>query len=153
GGADGEKTKGWVLLPPNSKPGDRRSLLVWVYGGRVLGDRTPGEFQPQSVGTLNLQLLAARGYVILIPSLPPADEPCLALVKQVTPAIDRVVELGYADPERVGVAGFSYGGHTVLSLIGQTDRFRAAVALAPAAPDLAAGHAAHGHGSPNRNGN
>ena len=49
------------------------------------------------------------------------------LLKTVIPGVDRVVELGIADPDRLGVMGHSYGGYSTLSLIVQTTRFKAAV--------------------------
>ena len=42
-------------------------------------------------------------------------------------ALDHVIELGLADPDRLGVLGLSYGGFMVNWLVGTTDRFRAAV--------------------------
>jgi dipeptidyl aminopeptidase/acylaminoacyl peptidase len=48
----------------------------------------------------------------------------------VLPGINRVVELGIADPERVGVIGGSYGGYSTLALLVQSPRFAAAVAVA-----------------------
>jgi dipeptidyl aminopeptidase/acylaminoacyl peptidase len=48
------------------------------------------------------------------------------LLKAVVPGVDKVVELGIADPERVGVMGHSFGGYSVAALITQTTRFRAA---------------------------
>ena len=42
--------------------------------------------------------------------------------------LDRAIELGYADPDRVGVYGLSHGGFAAMWLIGRSDRFKAAVA-------------------------
>jgi dipeptidyl aminopeptidase/acylaminoacyl peptidase len=42
-------------------------------------------------------------------------------------ALDHVIELGLADPARLGVMGLSYGGFMVNWLVGTTDRFAAAV--------------------------
>ena len=42
-------------------------------------------------------------------------------------AIDHVIGLGLADPDRLGVLGLSYGGFMVNWLVGTTDRFQAAV--------------------------
>ena len=44
-----------------------------------------------------------------------------------TPPLDHVIELGLADPKRLGVMGLSYGGFMVNWLVGTTDRFAAAV--------------------------
>ncbi|GAA1809429.1 S9 family peptidase [Agromyces neolithicus] len=46
-------------------------------------------------------------------------------------AVDEAVDRGLADPDRLGVSGLSYGGYMTTWLIGQTDRFRAAVAENP----------------------
>lgn len=42
--------------------------------------------------------------------------------------VDRVIQMGVADPERLGITGWSYGGYMTTWTIGQTQRFRAAVA-------------------------
>jgi dipeptidyl aminopeptidase/acylaminoacyl peptidase len=52
------------------------------------------------------------------------------LASTVLPAVDKVIEMGIADPERLGVMGASYGGYSTLALIVQTTRFRAAVIFA-----------------------
>src|SRR5262249_39562937 len=44
--------------------------------------------------------------------------------------IDKLVELGIADPDRLGIMGFSYGGYSTLALIVQTTCFKAAVVFA-----------------------
>ena len=41
--------------------------------------------------------------------------------------VDHVIEKGIADPDRLGIAGLSYGGYMSCWSIGQTDRFKAAV--------------------------
>lgn len=46
-------------------------------------------------------------------------------------ALDLVIERGWADPARLGVAGLSYGGYMTTWLIGVSNRFRAAVAENP----------------------
>jgi len=49
------------------------------------------------------------------------------LAKTVLPGINKVIEMGVADGSRVGVIGHSYGGYSVLSLLVQAQRFKAAV--------------------------
>jgi dipeptidyl aminopeptidase/acylaminoacyl peptidase len=48
----------------------------------------------------------------------------------VLPGIDKIVAMGVADPQRLGVMGQSYGGYSTFSLIVQTNRFKAAVVTA-----------------------
>ncbi len=75
-----------------------------------------------------MQLFATRGYAVLLPDAPQhLGTPMLDLAKTILPGVNRVIELGIADPDRLGVMGHSYGGYSTLSLIVQTTRFKAAV--------------------------
>ena len=131
---EGTALKGWVILPVGYQEGNRYPLVTWAYAGTVYRDSRPRQTRvnyPNSV--FNLQLLAARGYAVLMPSMPlspegQAGDPYAELPKGVLPAIDRVVEMGIANEDRLGVLGHSYGGYTVYGLVTQTNRFRAAIA-------------------------
>jgi dipeptidyl aminopeptidase/acylaminoacyl peptidase len=62
----------------------------------------------------------------------PDGRALIAIAKKAyQPAEVEVVEMGVADPERLAVMGESYGGYATLSLIAQTNRFKAAIARAP----------------------
>ena len=125
---DGEELNGALLLPANYEPGKRYPLVVWVYGGDRGGDNV-NQFGLVGPGTDNLQLLATRGYAVLYPNVPlQKGTPMQDLAKMVLPGVDRVIDIGIADPERLGVMGHSYGGYCVLALIAQTPRFKAAIA-------------------------
>lgn len=74
-------------------------------------------------------------YAVLFPSIPlspdgTASDPMLELPKGVLPALDKAIEIGIADSERLGVMGQSYGGYAVYGLVTQTTRFKAAVSMA-----------------------
>ena len=136
-GADGDSLTGLLLLP-HGYPGDRRyPLIVWVYPGQVVSDTASYSFLygKQSLVFINLSLFLARGYGVLIPSMPvPPDgtrgDLYNEIPKGVLPAVDRAVDVGGADPNRVGVIGHSLGGYSASSLISYTRRFKAAVAIA-----------------------
>ena len=135
-GLDGSEMKGWVVLPVGYEPGRRYPLVTIVYAGSVFGDNPPGMARTiNRASPLNYQLLAARGYAVLFPSMPlkpegEAGDPYQELTKGVLPAVDKVIELGIADPKRLGIMGQSYGGYSTYGLIAQTNRFQAAVSLA-----------------------
>lgn len=77
-----------------------------------------------------MQLLATRGYAVLLPDAPQhLGTPLADLAKTVLPGVNEVVEMGIADPHRLAVAGHSYGGYSVLSLLVETGRFKAAAEL------------------------
>ena len=124
---DGEELYGALLLPADYEPGKRYPLVVWVYGGDRGGDRV-NRFGLEGPGINNLQLLATRGYAVLFPDVPlQKGTPMQDLAKMVLPGVDRAIEMGIADPERLGVMGHSYGGYCTLALIAQTTRFKAAI--------------------------
>lgn len=124
---DGEPLQGALLLPSDYQEGKRYPLIVWVYGGSS-GSNDFGHFGLVGRGPFNMQLFATRGYAVLAPDAPERlGMPMADLVKTVLPGVNKVVEMGIADPGRLGVMGHSYGGYTTLALIVQTNRFQAAV--------------------------
>lgn len=130
-GIQGDKLKGWVRLPLGYESGKKYPLIIYVYPGLMKGVKEQTK--------LDSQFEAAAGYVVLQPSMPFAD---YALVGQsgkrdvyldfgngVYPAVDKLVEMGIVDPDRVFVQGASAGGHAVMGLVTQTNRFKAAIAV------------------------
>jgi dipeptidyl aminopeptidase/acylaminoacyl peptidase len=124
---DGVQLHGALLLPGNYEEGVRYPLIVDVYGGATLSD-VVNRFGFGGVGAENMQILATRGYVVLFPDSPLAQgTPLQDLLKTVMPGVNRVIDLGVADPDRLGLMGHSYGGYSTLALLVQTKAFAAAV--------------------------
>jgi dipeptidyl aminopeptidase/acylaminoacyl peptidase len=129
-GPDGAVLRGALLLPAGYREGSRYPLVVRVYGGD-LSSNSVNLFGLEGGGVDNQQMLATRGYAVLMPDTPlQTGTPMADIAKAVLPAVDRAVELGIADPERLGVMGHSYGGYSTYALLVQTSRFKAAVASA-----------------------
>ena len=140
---DGLEVEGLLLLPPDGKAPGPYPLLTYVHGGP--SGRFSRSFSPQ-IGTpypvqaesYPLQVLAGRGYAVLMPnprgSYGYGSRFRMANVKDwgggdyrdIMSGIDALVERGVADPKRLGVMGRSYGGYMTGWIITQTDRFRAA---------------------------
>ncbi len=130
-GPDGRPVRGALLLPADYREGERYPLIVHVYGGDALSSTVHRFGLDRGAVIENHQMFATRGYAVLLPDTPlRMGTPVADLAATVLPGVDRVVELGIADAERVGVMGASYGGYSVLALLVQTHRFRAAVSLA-----------------------
>ena len=132
---DGTEVEAIVYKPPAFDPATRYPALLWCHAGPV------GQF---NLGfSIEGQVLAANGYVVAMTnprgSFGRGAAYSKALwqrngeldVQDALSSIDRVVEVGYADPERLGVGGWSYGGQLTSYLVSQSDRFKAAVAGAP----------------------
>jgi dipeptidyl aminopeptidase/acylaminoacyl peptidase len=127
---DGTRLQGALLLPSNYHPGARYPLVVYTYGGVSLSNHLD-RFGLAGSGPMNMQLLATRGYAVLLPDAPQqVGTPMLDLAKAILPGVNKCIELGIADPGRMAVMGHSYGGYTTLSLIVQTSRFKAAISIA-----------------------
>jgi dipeptidyl aminopeptidase/acylaminoacyl peptidase len=134
-GLDGQPLKGAVILPPDYTAGRKYPVITWVYAGYQVRNLDDYWLDPYLPAFYNLQLYAAKGYIVLAPSMPlnraePKNDMYLELPKGVLPAVDRLVALGLADPDRVGLMGQSRGGYSVYGLVTQTRRFKAAVAMA-----------------------
>ncbi len=126
---DGEERRGALLLPPDYTEGRRIPLVVDIYRGRLGSDRL--HHFGGDIGLGNGQLLAGHGIGVLYPDLPLTDrDPLHQLPGQVLPAVNRLIELGIADPNRLGLMGHSFGGYCTVALLTQTTRFKAAAASA-----------------------
>lgn len=124
---DGNVLHGGLILPSDFQKGKRYPLIVIVYGGRFPSN-VLDRYELESIAPFNVQLLATRGYAVLLPDAPQhLGTPMADLAKTVLPGVDKVIEMGMADPDRLGVMGHSYGGYSTLALIVQTKRFKAAV--------------------------
>jgi dipeptidyl aminopeptidase/acylaminoacyl peptidase len=124
---DGETMRGALVYPAGYERGKVYPLVVKVYGGSSISNDL-NRFGYAIAAVENLQLFATRGYALLLAdSKLNLGTPMVDLMKSVMPGIDKAVELGVADPKRIGVTGHSYGGYSTLSLIAQSPRFKAAV--------------------------
>ncbi|MFL5681454.1 MAG: S9 family peptidase [Chloroflexota bacterium] len=120
----------WIASPPGSGDGPMPTI-VDVHGGPL------GAWAPAPA--IEAHLLVARGYRVVFPNIRGSATYGAGWIRpqlgdwggvdaaDVHSALDHVIELGLADPARVGVLGLSYGGFMVHWLIGTSDRFRAAV--------------------------
>jgi dipeptidyl aminopeptidase/acylaminoacyl peptidase len=127
-GADGTPLKGALLLPTNYREGMRVPLVVRPYPGPFKHSDDVNRFGLEGATEIsNMQMLATRGYAVLYPEVPQRlGTPMKDLVDGVNVAVDKVIELGIADPNRLAVVGQSYGGYSTISIVVQTQRFRAA---------------------------
>ncbi len=72
--------------------------------------------------------MAGQGYAVFHPSVNlVVGRPGESWAKGVTAAANKLIDMGIADPDRLGVHGTSYGGYATVLLLTETDRFKAAV--------------------------
>jgi dipeptidyl aminopeptidase/acylaminoacyl peptidase len=128
---DGLEVEAALLKPANYDGKSRLPLIALIHGGPT------GAWQ-DSIETWG-QLLAARGYAVFYPNIRGSTGYGQRFVelnradwgggdfKDVMAGIDDLIARGIADPERLGIGGWSYGGYMSEWAITQTNRFKAAV--------------------------
>jgi len=134
--ADGVALDGLLILPAGRHREDGPfPLITLVHGGPY--DRYADEF------TLNWwppgQWLATAGYAVFLPNPRGSQGRGHEFAATVAGAvgtdewtdilsgIDLLIAGGFADPDRLGIGGWSHGGFMAAWAVGQTDRFKAAL--------------------------
>ena len=132
---DGRPVQGWIMKPPDFDPDRKYPLVLEIHGGPFAnyGDRFDVE----------KQLLASNGFVVLyanprgstsygeefgnlIHHAYPGDD-----FHDLDSGVDAVIDQGYIDEDNLFVTGGSGGGVLTAWMIGNTDRFKAAVSFYP----------------------
>ncbi|HYA62481.1 MAG TPA: S9 family peptidase [Candidatus Sulfotelmatobacter sp.] len=134
---DGTTVHGYMYKPLDYVPGKKYPAILRPHGGPVWAYYA--EFQEFA------QLMAANGYVVLLPNPRGSSGYGLEFCKAIyadwgnkdyqddMAFVDYAIAQGIADPDKLGVGGWSYGGISTDFIIGQTNRFKAAISGAGAA--------------------
>jgi dipeptidyl aminopeptidase/acylaminoacyl peptidase len=134
---DGTSIQGLLMRPAGSATDTRLPMVVLIHGGPtgVTGYDYPNH---RSMGWA--YLLASAGYAVLMPN--PRGSMGFGTIfaeanigdlgggdlADILAGVDYCVESGIADPDRLGVGGWSYGGYLTSWAVTQTPRFKAAIA-------------------------
>ncbi len=133
-GANGDDLEAWLIRPIGAREGVHYPLVVRIHGG------------PQSSFGAGMnpyfQYLAAQGFAVFYCNPHGSTGYGQAFMREVEGdwggwdyqdimrGVDECIARGVADPQRLVVSGYSYGGYMSMFIIGQTDRFKAAVPMA-----------------------
>jgi len=131
--------QGWLVPPAKIEPGKKYPMVVLIHGGPsgVTTSEWPASF---GMSRAIIAALSMRGYYVLLPnprgSYGQGEDFTRANVKDFgggdlrddLAGVDAATKQYPVDPNRLGVAGWSYGGFMTMWTVTQTDRFRAAVA-------------------------
>ena len=138
---DGVPLSGTLYYPLDYRPGRRYPAIVWAYPREYTDVDTAGQVRSATnryarISGTSILFFVLRGYAVLDNAeIPIVGDPLTAnnnFVEQMSAgaeaAVNKLVELGIADRERIGVAGHSYGAFMVANLLAHTDLFAAGIA-------------------------
>jgi dipeptidyl aminopeptidase/acylaminoacyl peptidase len=138
---DGTEVHGIITKPPTFEAGRKYPMLLRIHGGP--------NGQDQHAFNFERQFFAANGYVVLNVNYRGSSgrgskfqESIFAdwgnkEVADLLAGVDHVVAMGIADPERLGIGGWSYGGILTDYTIASDTRFKAAISGAGSANQVA----------------
>lgn len=135
---DGTEIHGQIVKPPGYESGRRYPTLLWIHGGPQGQDDHSLELEAYGP-PLERLLFASHGYVVLAVNYRGGTGRGAAFahaiaadwghleVEDLLAGVDWAVREGIADPERLGVGGWSYGGLLTDYAIASDTRFKAAI--------------------------
>lgn len=128
----GQRLQGTLALPANYQPGKKYPMMVYFY--EKVSNRHHEFSMPVYDDRPHFSTYASDGYLVFMPDIVYEEgRPGSSALDCVTSGVKKVIELGYADPARIGLQGHSWGGYQSSFIITQTDMFRTAVIGAPPA--------------------
>jgi dipeptidyl aminopeptidase/acylaminoacyl peptidase len=126
----GVRLQGTLTLPAGYEAGKKYPMIVYFY--ELMSDTHHNFSIPVYDDRPHMSTYASNGYLVLQPDVRYViGQPGTSALDCVTSAVKKVIELGYADPARIGLQGHSWGGYQSSFIVTQTDMFAAVVTGAP----------------------
>lgn len=127
---DGTYMQGVVIKPDNYDPNKRYPIMTYYY--RFFTDRLHDFNEPKTNHRPVFAQYVSDDYVVFLPDVRfEIGRPGFAATKSVVPGIQKLVEMGIADSDKLGLHGHSWSGYQTAFIVTQTDIFDAAVSGAP----------------------
>jgi dipeptidyl aminopeptidase/acylaminoacyl peptidase len=144
---DGTEIHGMMTKPPSFEKGKKYPTVLWIHGGPNMQDdhSLPVNLYPLQY---ERQLLAANGYLVLAINYRGSSGYGFDFsrsifadwghkeVADLLAGVDEAIRMGVADPQRLGIGGWSYGGILTDYTITTDQRFKAAISGAGSANQL-----------------
>jgi dipeptidyl aminopeptidase/acylaminoacyl peptidase len=142
----GRRLQGSLIYPAGYEPGKKYPMIVYNY--ELLSQNVHRYVAPSDRSYYNTAVFMSQGYLVLQPDIVfRTRQPGWSVVECIGAAVERVIEMGVVDPERIGIVGHSMGGfNTSFVATNSHGMFAAAVAGAPMT-DLVSYYGDHHWGS------
>jgi dipeptidyl aminopeptidase/acylaminoacyl peptidase len=129
---DGKPLQGVLIKPGSYERGKRYPVLVYFY--ELMSDRLHDFAMPAVGSRPAFGLYASNGYALFLPDVRYTDGlPGASAMKCILPGIQKIIDMGIADPLNIGIQGHSWGGYQTMYMLTQTSLFKAAAAGAAVA--------------------
>lgn len=127
---NGNPLEGVLIKPGNYEPGKRYPVIVYYY---ELSNQRLHEFNQTVVNHRpSFNFYASNGYALFLPDVRyDVGLPGYSATRSLVPGVQKIIDMGVADPNAIGLHGHSWSGYQTLFVITQTDIFACAVAGAP----------------------
>jgi dipeptidyl aminopeptidase/acylaminoacyl peptidase len=139
--ADGVQLSFTLYLPPDYREGQRLPTVVWAYPIEFTDAGTASQVSGSAnrfttITGMSHLFFVLQGYAVLDDATMPVvgdpqtmnDTYVEQIVSSAQAAIDKAVEMGVTDRNRVGVGGHSYGAFMTANLLAHSNLFRAGIA-------------------------
>ena len=126
----GKPLQGILIKPANYVEGKRYPVLVYYY--RYYSQRMYEYNQMKVNHRPNFPFYTSNDYAVFLPDIKfDIGTPGSSATSALVPGIEKIIDMGIADPDAIGLHGHSWSGYQTAFVITQTDSFKAAVAGAP----------------------
>ncbi|ATC93539.1 alpha/beta hydrolase family protein [Pseudoalteromonas tunicata] len=129
-GYDGEDLQGVLIKPAGYKKGDKVPVVVYFY--RYMSQRMYDFPAMELNHRPNLPMFTSNGYAIFLPDIRfEIGHPGKSSTQTMINAAQKLIDIGVAHPDKIGLQGHSWAGYQSAFMITQTDMFKAVVSGAP----------------------
>ena len=127
---DGRTVQGILYYPGDYDPEKRYPVFIYYY--ERFSQRLHEFNIPVTNHRPNIAQYTSDGYAVFLPDIWfDVPIPGYSATKNLVPGVKKLVEMGIADPDAIGLHGHSWSGYLTAQVVTQTDIFAAAIAGAP----------------------
>lgn len=127
---DGETIQGALIKPDTYEESKKYPVLIYYY--RFFSQRAYEFSGISNNHRPTLPQWVSDEYVVFLPDIRfEVGTPGFASTKSLVPGVQKLIDMGVADPDKLGLHGHSWSGYQTAFMITQTDIFDAAIAGAP----------------------
>ncbi|KAF7768822.1 hypothetical protein PCIT_a3325 [Pseudoalteromonas citrea] len=129
-GHDGEDLQGVLIKPAGYKKGDKLPVVIYFY--RYMSQRMYDFPKMELNHRPNFPMFTSNGYALFLPDIRfEIGKPGPSSTQTMVNAAQKLIDIGVAHPDKIGLQGHSWAGYQSAYMITQTDMFKAIVSGAP----------------------